>query len=76
MLLYGAWVYLRSADEGNKRDYSDSNSECDSDDMHQRSRSKSKKKKTKHEEKLERVDELVDELKLKHGTMYTVPCLG
>ena len=54
-----------------KRDYSDSNSECDSDDMHQRSRSKSKKKKTKHEEKLERVDELVDELKLKHGTTYT-----
>ena len=45
-----------------RRDYSDSNSEYDSDDMHQRSRSKSKKKKTKHEEKLERVDELVDEL--------------
>ena len=39
--------------------------------MHQHSRSKSKKKKTKHEEKLERVDELVDELKLKHGTTYT-----
>ena len=53
------------------RDYSDSTSDCDSDDMHQRSRPKSKKKKTKHEEKLERVDELVDELKLKHGTTYT-----
>ena len=54
-----------------RRDYSDSNSECDSDDTRQRSRSKSKKKKTKYEEKVERVDELVDELKLKHGTMYT-----
>ena len=54
-----------------RRDYSDSNSEYDSDDTRQRSQSKSKRKKTKHEEKLERVDELVDELKLKHGTTYT-----
>ena len=49
-------------------DYSDSSSDYDSDDMHQHSRPKSKKK-TKYE-KLERV-ELVDEFKLKYGTMYT-----
>ena len=52
-------------------DYSDSNSEYDSDDTRQCSQSKSKRKKTKHEEKLERVDELVDELKAKHGTTFT-----
>ena len=55
--------------QGKRRhDYSDSNSECDSGDTRQRSRSKSK---TKYEEKVEHVDELVDELKLKHGTIYT-----
>ena len=71
-LLYGAREYLRSAVEGNTSVtiLIQIQSVIVMTYFNVRSRSKSKKKKTKHE-KLERIDELVDELKLKHGTTYT-----
>ena len=33
--------------------------------------SKTKKKKSRYQEKVERIDDLVDDLKKRHGTLYT-----
>ena len=69
-LLCGAWVYLKSTNEGDTGMITliqiQSMKVMTCNNVHDLSL---KKKKTKHEEKLERVDEL-DELKVKHGT-YT-----
>ena len=56
------------------RDHTDSDSAADTDSDSGSKRSKCKKKpvkKSRHEEKLERIDNIIDQLKAKHGSEYT-----
>lgn len=56
------------------RDHTDSDSAADTDSDSGSKRSKRKKKpvkKSRHEEKLERIDNIIDQLKAKHGSEYT-----
>ena len=56
------------------RDQTDSDSAADTDSDSGSKRSKRKKKpvkKSRHEEKLERIDNIIDQLKAKHGSEYT-----
>ena len=63
----------KDADLGKRtRDQTDSESDTDSDSGTKRSKRKKKPaKKLRHEEKLERIDKIIDELKTKHGSEYT-----
>ena len=53
------------------RDLTDSGSDSDSEGHKRVKRRKKSAKKSRQEEKLERIDNIIDELKAKHGTEYT-----
>ena len=60
---------IPSKSEKRQRSSHDSSSEDDSDPEPRHS--KTKKKKSRYQEKVERIDDLVDDLKKRHGTLYT-----